>query len=107
MESKNKNTNNDNKNSSNDNKNNNKINTVNKNKNSINTNNKKEEEEEDYDFKLNLPKKNTIYVPSSYISTLKSLTNWSVITGYSNNSVVAIEGSYYATHYADGTTIST
>ena len=70
MESKNKNTNNDNKNSSNDNKNNNKINTGNKNKNSINTNNKKEEEEEDYDFKLNLPKKNTIYVPSSQTPSL-------------------------------------
>ena len=70
MESKNKNTNNDNKNSSNDNKNNNKINTANKNKNSINTNNKKEEEEEDYDFKLNLPKKNTIYVPSSQTPSL-------------------------------------
>ena len=68
MESKNKNTNNDNKNSSNDNKNNNKINTANKN--SINTNNKKEEEEEDYDFKLNLPKKNTIYVPSSQTPSL-------------------------------------
>ena len=66
MESKNKNTNNDNKNTSNVNKDNNKINTGNKNKNSINNNNnnKKEEEEEDYDFKLNIPKKNTIYVPS-------------------------------------------
>ena len=63
MESKNKNTNNDNKNTSNVNKDNNKINTGNKNKNSINNNNKKEEEE-DYDFKLNIPKKNTIYVPS-------------------------------------------
>ena len=64
MESKNKNTNNDNKNPSNANKDNNKVNTGNKNKNSINNNNKKEEEEEDYDFKLNIPKKNTIYVPS-------------------------------------------
>jgi hypothetical protein len=71
MESKNKNTNNDNKNTRKDNKNNNKINTANKNKNSINTNNKKEEEEEeDYDFKLNLPKKNTIYVPSSQTPSL-------------------------------------
>ena len=71
MESKNKNTNNDNKNSSNDNKNNNKINTANKNKNSINVNNKKEEEEEeDYDFKLHLPKKNTIYIPSSQTPSL-------------------------------------
>ena len=64
MESKNKNTNNDNKNTSNANKDNNKINIGNKNKNPINNNNKKEEEEEDYDFKLNIPKKNTIYVPS-------------------------------------------
>ena len=63
MESKNKNTNNDNKNTSNANKDNNKINTGNKNKNPINNNNKKEEEE-DYDFKLNIPKKNTIYVAS-------------------------------------------
>ena len=55
-----------------DNKNNNKINTGNKNKIPMNSNNKKEEEE-DYDFKLNLPKKNTIYVPSCQTHSSLSL----------------------------------
>ena len=48
----------------------------------------------------------TLYVPSALISTYQSATNWSTILGYSTNSIQAIEGSYYETHYADGTVIS-
>lgn len=48
----------------------------------------------------------TIYVPNSLISTYQSATNWSTILGYANNSIQKIEGSYYETHYADGTAIS-
>lgn len=47
----------------------------------------------------------TLYVPSSLISTYRSSTNWSVILGYSNNQIKAIETSVYATQYADGTSI--
>lgn len=47
----------------------------------------------------------TIYVPSSLISAYQSANNWSTILGYANNSIQAIEGSYYETHYADGTVI--
>lgn len=49
----------------------------------------------------------TLYVPQSLISNYESATNWSTILGYANNSIEAIEGSYYETHYADGTTIPT
>ena len=48
----------------------------------------------------------TLYVPSSLKSTYESATNWSVILGYTNNQIKTIEGSYYETHYADGTLIS-
>ena len=48
----------------------------------------------------------TLYVPQSLISTYQSASNWSTILGYAHNSIVAIEGSYYETHYADGTVIS-
>lgn len=48
----------------------------------------------------------TLYVPQSLISNYRSASNWSTILGYSQNSIVAIEGSYYETHYADGTLIS-
>lgn len=49
----------------------------------------------------------TLYVPQSLKSQYEQATNWSVILGYANNSIVAIEGSYYETHYADGTPIPT
>jgi len=48
----------------------------------------------------------TLYVPSSLLSSYSSATNWSTILGYANNQIKAIEGSYYETHYADGTVIS-
>lgn len=47
-----------------------------------------------------------LYVPSALISSYQSATNWSTILGYANNQIKAIEGSYYETHYADGTVIS-
>ena len=47
----------------------------------------------------------TLYVPSSLIASYQAAANWSTILGYANNSIVAIEGTYYETHYADGTTI--
>ena len=49
----------------------------------------------------------TLYVPSSLISSYQSATNWSTILGYEKNQILAIEGSYYETHYADGTEIPT
>lgn len=47
----------------------------------------------------------TLYVPSALISDYQSATNWSTILAYTNNQIVAIEGSIYETKYADGTTI--
>lgn len=47
----------------------------------------------------------TLYVPNSLISSYSSASNWSTILGYANNSILPIEGSYYETHYADGTTL--
>lgn len=49
----------------------------------------------------------TLYVPQDLISSYESATNWSTILGYANNSIQAIEGSQYETHYADGTPIPT
>lgn len=48
----------------------------------------------------------TLYVPNSLKSAYSSASNWSTILGYANNSIESIEGSYYETHYADGTPIS-
>lgn len=48
----------------------------------------------------------TIYVPSALINSYKSASNWSTINGYGKTTWTAIEGSYYETHYADGTVIS-
>ncbi len=48
----------------------------------------------------------TLYVPSALIASYQSATNWSTILGYANNSIQAIEGSIYETHYADGTVIA-
>lgn len=47
----------------------------------------------------------TLYVPNALISSYQAATNWSTLLGYANNSIQAIEGSYYETHYADGTAI--
>lgn len=47
----------------------------------------------------------TLYVPQSLKSSYQSASGWSTILGYANNSIQAIEGSYYETHYADGTPI--
>ena len=45
----------------------------------------------------------TIYVPQALLSTYPTSTNWSSAA----RTFAAIEGSYYATHYADGTLIPT
>ena len=47
-----------------------------------------------------------IYVPSALLSTYKTSTNWSTLDGYGTVTWKAIEGSYYETHYADGTVIA-
>lgn len=43
-----------------------------------------------------------IYVPSSLVTTYENATNWSAL----NATFKAIEGSYYETHYADGTEVT-
>jgi len=48
----------------------------------------------------------TLYVRSDLVSSYQSSSNWSTILAYTNNSIKAIEGSYYETHYADGRLIS-
>lgn len=56
----------------------------------------------------------TIYIPKSLYDHLgdgtaldyKAATNWSTIDGYGTITWAKIEGSYYETHYADGTVIS-
>lgn len=56
----------------------------------------------------------TIYIPKALYDHLgdgtaldyKSATNWSTIDGYGTITWAQIEGSYYETHYADGTVIS-
>lgn len=57
----------------------------------------------------------TIYIPQSLYNHLgdgsssdyKVATNWSTYEGYGKITWAKIEGSYYETHYADGTTIPT
>ena len=46
-----------------------------------------------------------VYVPSSLISSYENATNWSTAKTTLGFSFVAIEGSYYEDHYADGTLI--
>lgn len=48
----------------------------------------------------------TIYVPSALISSYQAAANWSTVNGYGTITWKAIEGSYYETHYADGTPIA-
>lgn len=54
----------------------------------------------------------TIYIPKSLYDALgtgtndyKAASNWSTIDGYGTITWAKIEGSYYETHYADGTVI--
>ena len=55
----------------------------------------------------------TIYIPKSLYDCLgdgtssdyKAATNWSTVDGYGTITWAQIEGSYYETHYADGTEI--
>lgn len=55
----------------------------------------------------------TIYIPKALYDHLgdnssldyKAATNWSTLNGYGTITWAQIEGSYYETHYADGTTI--
>lgn len=57
----------------------------------------------------------TIYIPKALYDHLgdgtsldyKAATNWSTINGYGTITWAKIEGSYYETHYADGTVIPT
>ena len=55
-----------------------------------------------------------IYIPKTLYDALgtgtndyKAASNWSTIDGYGKTTWHAIEGSYYETHYADGTAIPT
>ena len=56
----------------------------------------------------------TIYIPKEFYDHLgdgtsldyKAASNWSTLDGYGTVTWACIEGSYYETHYADGTVIS-
>lgn len=51
------------------------------------------------------PSLSTIYVPQSLLSAYKEAANW--VTGFNAGlTFTAIEGSYYETHYGDGTLIT-
>lgn len=47
-----------------------------------------------------------IYVPQALLSTYPTATNWSTVDGYGTITWKAIEGSYYETHYADGSEVT-
>ena len=47
----------------------------------------------------------TIYVPQALLSTYPTSGNWATVNGWGTITWKAIEGSYYETHYADGTPI--
>lgn len=47
-----------------------------------------------------------LYVPSAYIASYKSATNWATILGYATNQILAIEGSPYESYFVDGTPIN-
>lgn len=47
----------------------------------------------------------TLYVPSAQVSEYQAATNWSTLLARTNNQILSIEGSYYETHYADGTSV--
>lgn len=46
-----------------------------------------------------------LYVPSAYVDSYKTATNWATILGYENNQILPIEGSDYEFFFADGTEI--
>lgn len=52
-----------------------------------------------------------VYAPESMIDSYKAASNWSALFGYEvsegvpQNEILPIEGSYYETHWADGTPI--
>lgn len=46
-----------------------------------------------------------IYVPQALISAYQTATNWSTVYGWGATTFEAIEGSYYETHHADGSTV--
>lgn len=48
----------------------------------------------------------TLYVPENLIFQYEAHTNWAIILGYPNNSILPIEGSQYEDYYADGRLIS-
>ena len=48
----------------------------------------------------------TLYVPNDLVATYKTASNWSTLFNAGTMAVEKIEGSYYETHYADGTVIS-
>lgn len=61
-----------------------------------------------YNNTTNLPLGTTtfIYVPSDLLAQYKTATNWSSLYANYPDMFKTIEGSYYETHYADGTVIS-
>lgn len=48
----------------------------------------------------------TLYVPNALVDTYKTASNWSTLYNAGTMAIQKIEGSYYETHYADGTAIS-
>lgn len=48
----------------------------------------------------------TLYVPSALISAYQAASNWSTILGYTNNQIVALEGSEFENATADGTALT-
>ena len=54
----------------------------------------------------NNPMDSAIYVPSALIPTYQSATNWAALYALNPDIFKPIEGSYYETHYADGTEIA-
>lgn len=48
-----------------------------------------------------------LYVPQTLISSYQEADNWSTLLSYSNNQILAIEGSEYENYYADGSLIPT
>lgn len=47
-----------------------------------------------------------IYVPSALIESYRTATNWSTVDAWGTITWKAIEGSYYETHYADGSEVT-
>lgn len=54
----------------------------------------------------NASKVGTLYVPQSLLASYQTASNWSTAYGTENTTFLAIEGSYYETHYADGTPVT-